>query len=281
MSELEWQTLEGRAQIEELRIGGRLLHAGDRVRLVHNPRGDIFDLLLAGQSGSVQTIEQDFEGKFYVAVVLDEDPGRTIGPRGPGHRFFFGPDEIEWLAEGSADAPVLRPLDILVAGIGNLFLGDDGFGVEVAQRLAQRPLPPGVRVVDFGIRGYDLAYALVAAPDRTILVDACPRGEAPGTVFILEPDLDSLDADAGTATVLDAHDMNPLHVLRLARSLGAQLQHVVVVGCEPATLGPEEGHMGLSDAVAPAVDRGVALIESLIARYAGEAAASHLAPHTP
>ena len=85
-------------------------------------------------------------------------------------------------------------------GIGNVFLGDDGFGVEVAQRLAQRPQPKGVRVEDYGIRGYDLAYALMARPDLTILVDACPRGEEPGTVYIVEPDLEHLD-DPATAAV--------------------------------------------------------------------------------
>ncbi|MEP6508123.1 MAG: hypothetical protein ABJC63_07840, partial [Gemmatimonadales bacterium] len=81
-----WDVIETRMQVEELLIGGHRIHAGDRVRLNPKAKGDIFDLALAGQSASVQSIEQDFEGKFYVAVVVDEDPGRTIGPRGPGHR---------------------------------------------------------------------------------------------------------------------------------------------------------------------------------------------------
>jgi hydrogenase maturation protease len=158
-----------------------------------------------------------------------------------------------------------------VACIGNVFLGDDGFGVEVAQRLAGRALPEGVTVTDYGIRGYDLAYALVRGADYTILVDACPQGEIPGTVFVLEPDLADLDAASPAPMVLDAHDLNPIHVLRLARSLGAELGKVVVVGCEPATLGPPGGHMGLSEPVAEAVDHAVAVIEDLIARYsAGE-----------
>ena len=122
-------------------------------------------------------------------------------------------------------------------------------------------------MVDYGIRGYDLAYALVRGADRTILVDACPRGEAPGTVFVLEPDLAHLDLSETGPAVLDAHDLNPLHVLRLARSLGAALKPVVVVGCEPATLGPPEGHMGLSEPVRAAVDEAVILIEGLIEQF--------------
>jgi hydrogenase maturation protease len=168
------------------------------------------------------------------------------------------------------DTPARRPVvtrGILVAGIGNIFLGDDGFGVEVARQLAQRALPDGVTVADYGIRGYDLAYALVRGSDQTILVDACPRGEAPGTVFVLEPDLADLDAPDGGPAVLDAHDLNLLHVLRLARSLGAELKAVMVVGCEPATLGPPEGQMGLSDPVQAAVEEAVTLIEGLIQRF--------------
>lgn len=280
MNESDWELIDGRAKVEDVQLDGHRLRVGDRVRLNPHPNGDIFDLSLSGQTASVQSIEQDYEGKFYVAVVVDQDPGRTIGPRGPGHRFFFDPEEIEWLDTNPDGVPGAAPLNILIAGIGNIFLGDDGFGVEVAQRLARRTLPAGVRVVDFGIRGYDLAYALVAAPDRTILVDACPRGESPGTVFVLEPDLASLDTEVRQATVLDAHDMNPMHVLRLARSLGATLQRVLVVGCEPATLGPDEGLMGLSEPVEAAVDVAVTKIESLVARLISESEPPQPAPTT-
>ena len=109
--------------------------------------------------------------------MLEDDPGKDLGfLRQPGHRFFFRAEEIE---------PRMK---ILIACIGNIFLGDDGFGVEVARRLASRPLPPDVTVKDFGIRGFDLAYALMDSQDLTILVDACARGGAPGTVFVIEPD---------------------------------------------------------------------------------------------
>src|ERR1051325_7107702 len=86
-----------------------------------------------------------------------------------------------------------KPPSLLVAGIGNIFMGDDAFGCEVARRLSARTLPAGVRVVDFGIRGFDLAYAIMDGPDVTVLVDATPRGGAPGTVYTIEPDLNDLN----------------------------------------------------------------------------------------
>lgn len=272
MNEQDWRLMEIDRSVEELLVGGWRIHAGDRVVLRPRARGDIFDLVLDGKTAAVQSIEQDLEGNFLVSVVLDEDPGAYLGLlRQPGHRFFFSPGEIEPLPpDAAAPAPGVATRTILVAGIGNLFLGDDGFGVEVAQRLAARPQPDGVTVVDFGIRGYDLAYALVRGTDRTILVDACPRGEPPGTVFVLEPDLATLDAPEAGQSALDAHDLNPIQVLRLARSLGAVLQGVVVVGCEPATLGPPEGCLGLSDPVRAGVDEAVTLIERLIAQIRRE-----------
>jgi hydrogenase maturation protease len=153
---------------------------------------------------------------------------------------------------------------ILIAGIGNIFQGDDAFGVEVARRLAQRPLPEGVRAVDYGLRGLDLAYTLLdAQDDLTILVDAAPRGGRPGDLYVIEPDL-TQEIDAQPALV-DAHGMNPVNVLRMAHSMGGRLNRVLVVGCEPLTLGPEEGTMGLSAPVEGAVDEAVRLIESLAA----------------
>jgi len=259
-------------RIEPLRIGTHHLQPGDRVRLHPRTRGDVFDIALVDQTARVDSIQQDYEGTFHVAVMLDADPGRSVGPRAPAHRFFFAPDELELLGAGDGDAP--RPArSILVAGIGNIFLGDDGFGVEVAQRLAGRPFPPGVHVVDFGIRGYDLAYALIAGHDHVILVDACPRGESPGTVFVIEPDLQAPDETAPGSRepgFLDAHDMNPLNVIRLARSLGGVPEHVIIVGCEPGTLGPDEGQMGLSPEVDAAVGQAVDVVTSLISQLLDE-----------
>ncbi len=152
--------------------------------------------------------------------------------------------------------------NILIAGIGNIFFGDDAFGCELAARLKERPLPAGVRVVDFGIRSYDLAYAMMDGPDVTIFLDATPRGLAPGTVSLIEPDLNFLDS--ATDEVVNAHSMNPLRVLQLLRSLGGQPGRLYLVGCEPAVLETEEGSMGLSEPVAAAIPRALEIIDSLL-----------------
>jgi hydrogenase maturation protease len=204
-------------------------------------------------------------------VVLDDDPGRDIGlMRQPGHRFFFAPSEVEPVAEG-ADTQTVATKKILIAGIGNIFLGDDGFGVEVASRLASQSSPPGVRVADFGIRGFDLAYALMEGYETTILVDAYPGEGEPGKLFVVEPDLDDLNSAGAAQGFIEPHAMNPLSVLRMAKSMGGELKRVLLVGCVPATLGPEEGQMGLSEPVAAAVDEAVRLVGSLVTRIlAGE-----------
>jgi hydrogenase maturation protease len=266
MNEWEWRLLEDKAPTESLNIGGVEVKAGHHVRLRPGKRGDVMDIALSGKTAMVESIEQDYEGKFHVCVVADDDPGRDIGMmRQPGHRFFFDPEEIEPLPlDQEAREPSTQVPSILVAGIGNIFLGDDAFGVEVAQRLASRALPERVKVIDFGIRGFDLAYALLDGSDVTILVDACPRGGTPGALYTIEPDLSSLDSpDAGTSSV-DAHSMNPMNVIRMAKSMGGELKKILLVGCEPATLGPEEGQMGLSEPVAAMVDEAVKTIESLI-----------------
>jgi hydrogenase maturation protease len=151
-----------------------------------------------------------------------------------------------------------------VAGIGNIFLGDDAFGVEVVRRLADLDLPESVRVSDFGIRGFDLAYALQDGYETTILVDACPHGEAPGTLYVIEPDLKVLDDPEAPHAVIEAHAMNPVSVLRMARAMNIKLKNVLLVGCEPETLGGEQGQMGLSASVEAAVDRAVKLVESVV-----------------
>jgi hydrogenase maturation protease len=139
---------------------------------------------------------------------------------------------------------------VLVAGIGNIFQGDDGFGVEVAARLAGGPLPEGVIVKEFGIRGVHLAYELLESYDGVVLVDAVPMGEPPGTVVVIEPDSPPGGGDEETP-VLDAHTMSPDVVLQTLARLGGSLEQVYVVGCQPSSL--EEG-IGLTPGVAAAVD---------------------------
>lgn len=272
MNEWEWQLLEDKSSVESVEIRGVLVRRGDRVKLHPRPGGDVFDLALYGKIASVESLEQDYEGQCYVCVVLDDDPGRDVGlMRQPGHRFFFATGEVEPL-KATSEAPAgPAGKKVLVAGIGNIFLGDDGFGVEVASRFAGKTLPKGMHVTDFGIRGLDLAYALLEGYETTILVDAYPRGGAPGTLFVVEPDLRELSTAAPQTTLIEPHGMNPLNVLRMAKNMGAELKRILLVGCVPATLGPAEGHMGLSTAVAGAVDKAVTVIESLVTRIlAGE-----------
>lgn len=152
---------------------------------------------------------------------------------------------------------------ILVACIGNIFLGDDAFGVEVAAKLARRALPANVRVADYGIRGLDLAYALTDGYDASILVDAVPRGGAPGTLYTIEPDWETVGEHAG---VVDAHGMNPMAVLAMVKGMGGRPKHLLVVGCEPSPWDGDEDEerMGLSGPVQRAVDSAVEMIESLV-----------------
>ena len=157
----------------------------------------------------------------------------------------------------------MRDNQILAAGIGNIFLGDDGFGCEVIRQWSQRGLPPGVTAIDFGIRGYDLAYALMEDYSGVILVDATPRGQTPGTVHVLELGLDELGPL--TATGVDAHGLDPVQVLQMAKAMGAHPERLFLVGCEPADLGGEAGVLGLSEPVQAAVPKAVEALESLVA----------------
>lgn len=165
-------------------------------------------------------------------------------------------------------------MNILIAGIGNIFLGDDGFGVEVAQRMTRRELPQGVDVVDFGIRGLDLSYALLDdGYQAAILVDTAKQGDAPGTLYVIEPEMQE-DADSWCQQdpLFSPHDMDAGNVLRTVKAMGGHCERIVLVGCEPESFGEdteEQGRMGLSEPVAAAVDKAVVLIESVVTRMLG------------
>jgi hydrogenase maturation protease len=163
----------------------------------------------------------------------------------------------------------MSPKRILVAGVGNVFLGDDGFGVEVVGRLSGRRLPEGVEVVDFGIRGMDLAYALHEDYDLVVFVDATMRGGEPGTVYLIEPEIEE-----GGAVSLDTHGMDPVKVIKFARTLGPTPPRTLVVGCEPqAVIGGddyEEMLMELSEPVQAAVEEAAKLVESLVGQISKE-----------
>ncbi len=160
---------------------------------------------------------------------------------------------------------------ILIACIGNIFLGDDGFGVEVAKRLMNRHYPENVQITDFGIRGIELAYRLLDDYDILVLVDAVPRGGQPGTLYLIEPELSNISPEKGAEAGrvgLDAHSMDPVKVLAFARTLGARPIHTLLVGCEPTPFGGGEDYaemqMGLSEPVQAAVDEAVKMIDSLV-----------------
>jgi hydrogenase maturation protease len=257
-----WEELE-RPAPDAVEVDGVELRRRSRVRLKPRPGGDIMDLALSGRTAFVEGIDQDMEGNLRLAVIVEDDPGRDLGERRrPGHRFFFSPEEVEPL--GVEPAPGPAPPRILVAGIGNVFLGDDGFGVALAGRLARRELPAGVEVVDFGIRGMDLALALQEDYDAVVLLDATPRGGPPGTLYVVEPEVDE-DEPA-----LDAHGMDPVKVLALARTMARPPRsppRTVVVGCEPQTqmsADDEDIVAMLSEPVQAALDEGVRLVESVL-----------------
>jgi hydrogenase maturation protease len=255
-----WEELE-RPGPDAVTVDGVQLRARSRVRLRPHTGGDVFDLALAGRTAVIEGIDQDLEGNVKLAVAIDDDPGRDLGlRRQPGHRFFFSPEEVEPLDGGApAAAP---PARVLVAGIGNVFLGDDGFGVALADRLARRALPAGVDVVDYGIRGMDLAYALHDGWDVVLLLDATPRGRPPGTLYVIEPDPDETSEGA-----FDAHGMDPLKVLAVARALGGPLPRILVVGCEPQTVmrGDEDDVVAaISEPVRAALDEAVRVVERLL-----------------
>jgi hydrogenase maturation protease len=257
-----WEELERRGP-DFVEVEGVSVRAGSLVRLAPRQGGsDIFEVALMGRTAIVHEVLEDYEGRIQLAVTVTDDPGQDLGAlRRPGHRFFFDPREVEPLdtAIAAGETPRQR---VLVAGIGNVFLGDDGWGVVLAGRLATRSLPRGVDVVDFGIRGMDLAYTMQDDYEAVIFLDATPRGRLPGTLYVIEPDLDDIEM------TIDAHGMDPVKVLALARTLGAEsLPRTLVVGCEPRTRMSAESDRivaELSEPVLASLDEAVGLVEDIL-----------------
>jgi hydrogenase maturation protease len=246
-------------------VAGVEIGRGSRVVLRPRAGGDVFDRAIAGKVAVVESIQEDLDGKVHLAVTLEDDPGRELGEkRQPGHRFFYSPEEVEPMS-----GPAPPSTRVLVAGIGNVFMADDGFGVAVAERLSQRDLPRGVEVVDFGIRGMDLVFALGEGYDAAVFVDAVPRGLRPGSVFLLEPEL----GDVEGPVTLDAHGMDPVKVLALASQLGPVPERILVVGCEPQVRmsGDEDELVGdLSEPVRAAIGPAVEMVESVLGDLVGQ-----------
>jgi hydrogenase maturation protease len=159
---------------------------------------------------------------------------------------------------------------ILVAGIGNAWLRDDGFGGEVAKRLGARELPAEAAVFDFGTGGLDLAYEVMRGYDALILLDVSRQGGAPGTLYVMEANEDDVEAGIEDGQVINPHGMDPQTVLRFVKSLGAWPGKVVVIACEPAEV--EDMGFGLSDEVAAAVDGAVDLVLATVEQLRSDAA---------
>jgi len=238
---------------DTMEIGGVEVGAGTRVRLRPSRRADAHDLFYAGRLATVKGVFNDLDGDKHVAVALDDDPATDMF-EWQGRFLYFHPDEIEVLDDESTPR-------VLVAGIGNIFLGDDGFGVEAISHIDPSAFPAGVRdhvtVADFGIRGVHLAYELLNGYDALVLIDAMPLGAAEaGTVVTFEPDVDSIDP-----STVDAHSMSPAVVLGLLAGMGGSVPKVVIIGCQPQSI--EEG-IGLSEPVSAAVDPAVDALHQVL-----------------
>ena len=151
-----------------------------------------------------------------------------------------------------------RLLGILIAGVGNAWLRDDGFGGEVARRLRDRQLPAGCNVMDAGTGGLDLAYEVMRGYDALVLIDVSKQGGEPGTLYVMEPDEDSVPGAINDGDVINPHGMDPQEMLRFVKSAGAWPGKVVVIACEPGDV--EEMGWGLTDQVKQAVDRAIDLV---------------------
>ena len=161
---------------------------------------------------------------------------------------------------------------ILVAGIGNTWMRDDGFGGEVVKRLEARELPPGVAAVDFGTGGLDLAYEVMRGYAALVLVDVSRQGGEPGTLYVMEPDPDDFGGEVEDGDALNPHAMDPQTVLRFVKLVGGWPGKVVVIACEPETV--EEMGLGLSVPVEAALDRAVELVLTTVDELRTDAAYS-------
>jgi hydrogenase maturation protease len=160
-------------------------------------------------------------------------------------------------------------MSVLIAGIGNAWLKDDGFGGEVIKSLTEKELPDDVVVLDFGTGGLDLAYEVMRGYDALILVDVSRQGGDPGTLYLMEPDRDEIAAGIEDGEIIDPHSMDPQTVLRFVKTVGGWPGKVVVIACEPGPV--EEMGLGLSDSVRAVVDRAADLALKTAAEFGVEA----------
>jgi hydrogenase maturation protease len=160
-----------------------------------------------------------------------------------------------------------RTEQILVAGIGNAWMRDDGFGGAVAKLLGERELPAGVHVMDFGSGGLDLAYEVMRGYDALILVDVSRQGEAPGTLYVMEAEETDIDGQVEDGQLLDPHGMDPQTVLRFVKYVGGWPGRVFIVACEPEVV--EDVGFGLSEAVTKSLDRAADVVLETVQELRG------------
>jgi hydrogenase maturation protease len=151
---------------------------------------------------------------------------------------------------------------VMVAGVGNIFMKDDGFGGAVIKKMLDKKFPEGVEVKDFGTGGLKLAYDLMKGYDGLILLDASSRGEKPGTLYVIEPNENDTDGNLENGTIIDPHGADPATVLRFVKSIGSWPAKVLIVACEPETV--DDFEIGLSEPVNAAIDKAIELVDELI-----------------
>ena len=151
---------------------------------------------------------------------------------------------------------------VMIAGVGNMFMKDDGFGCEVIKKVSHKKFPEGVEIRDFGTGGLKLAYDLMKGYDGLILVDASARGEKPGTLYVIEPKEEEVDGNLENGTIIDPHGSDPATVLRFVKSVGAWPAKVLIVACEPENV--EDFEIGLSEPVNAVLDQAATLVEEMV-----------------
>jgi len=250
----------------EVLVGGTVVARGTKVELRPRRRADAHDLFLAGRTATVAEVVYDVDGDVHIAVTIDDDPGAELW-EWQRRYLYFAPDEVEPVGERvaatAASTEVLAPATrVLVAGVGNIFRSDDGFGSAVISELLQQQAPDGARIVDYGIGGVHLAFDLADGVETLILVDTVPdAGGGPGSVAVIEVEPGSFGRDG-----FDAHDLDPGAMFRSLGSITDRLPRTLVVGCQPATL--DDG-IGLSEPVAAAVPIAAVKVLQLLRQQLG------------
>ena len=263
-----------RAGDELAEVGGQRFVRGGKVIIRPAEDADLHARMLDGRTATIERIFTDYDGKTHLGVTIDDDPGQDLMRETGRYLYFFAQEvEVEPTSSALRDRPraisrgammYKEPLrSVLIAGVGNAWLRDDGFGGEVARRLSERKLPDGCSVMDAGTGGLDLAYEVMRGYDGLVLLDVSKQGGEPGTLYVMEPDEESVPGAIDDGDVINPHGMDPQTMLRFVKSVGAWPGKVVVIACEPADV--EEMGWGLTDRVKAAVDRAVDLVFETVA----------------